>query len=60
MAQGEVEQEGRATHHEEEMPRVVITRRQAVAFGVFVLTVVGFLSVSYTHLDVYKRQFHSA
>ena len=43
MAQGEVEQEGRATHHEEEMPRVVITRRQAVAFGVFVLTVVGFL-----------------
>jgi uncharacterized membrane protein YbhN (UPF0104 family) len=25
------------------MPRVVITRRQAVAFGVFVLTVVGFL-----------------
>jgi len=53
MAQGEVEQAGRAphieathieaTHHEEEMPRVVITRRQAVAFGVFVLTVVGFL-----------------
>ena len=32
-----------ATHHEEEMPRVVITRRQAIAFGVFVLTVVGFL-----------------
>ena len=25
------------------MPRVVITRRQAVAFGVFVVTVVGFL-----------------
>ncbi len=25
------------------MPRVVITRRQAIAFGVFVLTVVGFL-----------------
>jgi uncharacterized membrane protein YbhN (UPF0104 family) len=33
---------GRA-HHEEEMPRVVITRRQAVAFGLFVVTVVGFL-----------------
>ena len=32
-----------ATHHEEEMPRVVITRRQAIAFGLFVLTVVGFL-----------------
>src|ERR1700677_5025240 len=31
------------THHEEEMPRVVITRRQAVAFGAFVLAVVGFL-----------------
>ncbi len=31
------------SHHEEEMPRVVITRRQAVAFGVFVVTVVGFL-----------------
>jgi uncharacterized membrane protein YbhN (UPF0104 family) len=43
MAQGAGEQAGRATHHEEEMPRVVITRRQAIAFGVFVLTVVGFL-----------------
>ena len=48
MAQGEVDEEGpamhtEATHHEEEMPRVVITRRQAIAFGVFVLTVVGFL-----------------
>jgi putative heme transporter len=44
MAQGEgAEQQGRATHHEEEMPRVVVTRRQAIAFGVFVLTVVGFL-----------------
>jgi uncharacterized membrane protein YbhN (UPF0104 family) len=31
------------SHHEEEMPRVVVTRRQAVAFGLFVLTVVGFL-----------------
>ncbi len=30
-------------HHEEEMPRVVITRRRAITFGVFVLTVVGFL-----------------
>jgi len=29
--------------HEEEMPRVVVTRREAVAFGLFVLTVVGFL-----------------
>ena len=27
----------------EEMPRVHVTRRQAVAFGVFVLTIVGFL-----------------
>jgi uncharacterized membrane protein YbhN (UPF0104 family) len=43
MAQGTGEQAGPATHHEEEMPRVVITRRQAIAFGVFVLTVVGFL-----------------
>lgn len=34
---------GGASHHEEEMPRVVVTRRQAVAFGVFVLTFVGFL-----------------
>ncbi|MGP8242178.1 MAG: lysylphosphatidylglycerol synthase transmembrane domain-containing protein [Solirubrobacteraceae bacterium] len=33
----------KGSHHEEEMPRVVITRRQAVAFGVFVVTVVGFL-----------------
>jgi len=32
-----------SSHHEEEMPRVVITRRQAIAFGVFVLTIVGFL-----------------
>jgi uncharacterized membrane protein YbhN (UPF0104 family) len=32
-----------ASHHEEEMPRVVVTRRQAVAFGLFVLTVVGFM-----------------
>jgi uncharacterized membrane protein YbhN (UPF0104 family) len=48
MAQGEVDEarpviRTEATHHEEEMPRVVITRRQAIAFGVFVLTVVGFL-----------------
>jgi uncharacterized membrane protein YbhN (UPF0104 family) len=49
MAQGEVDEAGpvtmhtEATHHEEEMPRVVITRRQAVAFGAFVLAVVGFL-----------------
>jgi putative heme transporter len=44
MAQGAgADQSGRATHHEEEMPRVVITRRQAIAFAVFVLTVVGFL-----------------
>ena len=32
-----------ASHHEEEMPRVVVTRRQAIAFGVFVLAVVAFL-----------------
>jgi uncharacterized membrane protein YbhN (UPF0104 family) len=29
--------------HEEEMPRVVFTRREAVALGMFVLTVVAFL-----------------
>jgi uncharacterized membrane protein YbhN (UPF0104 family) len=48
MAQGEVDEarpamNTEAAHHEEEMPRVVITRRQAITFGVFVLTVVGFL-----------------
>jgi len=43
MAQGLGEEARRATHHEEEMPRVAITRRRAIAFGVFVLTVVGFL-----------------
>jgi uncharacterized membrane protein YbhN (UPF0104 family) len=32
-----------ASHYEEEMPRVVVTRRQAVAFGLFVLTIVGFM-----------------
>ena len=34
---------GPSLHHEEEMPRVVITRRQAIAFGVFVLAIVGFM-----------------
>jgi uncharacterized membrane protein YbhN (UPF0104 family) len=33
----------RAPQHEEEMPRVHVTRRQAVAFGLFVITIVGFL-----------------
>ncbi|HEY2283119.1 MAG TPA: lysylphosphatidylglycerol synthase transmembrane domain-containing protein [Solirubrobacteraceae bacterium] len=32
-----------ASHHEEEMPRVVITRRQAIGFGLFVLTIVAFM-----------------
>jgi uncharacterized membrane protein YbhN (UPF0104 family) len=32
----------RGPANEEEMPRVVITRRQAIAFGLFVLTVVAF------------------
>jgi uncharacterized membrane protein YbhN (UPF0104 family) len=32
-----------SSHHEEEMPRVVITRRQAIGFGLFVLTIVGFM-----------------
>jgi uncharacterized membrane protein YbhN (UPF0104 family) len=32
-----------ASHYEEEMPRVAVTRRQAVAFGLFVLTIVGFM-----------------
>jgi putative heme transporter len=31
------------SHHEEEMPRVAVTRRQAVAFGLFVVAIVGFL-----------------
>src|SRR5271167_2139147 len=43
MAQSVGDEGRRATHHEEEMPRVAITRRRAIAFGVFVLTVVGFL-----------------
>jgi putative heme transporter len=43
MAQVAADEAKRGAHHEEEMPRVVITRRQAVTFGVFVLTVVGFL-----------------
>jgi uncharacterized membrane protein YbhN (UPF0104 family) len=45
MAQGVTETPERASssHHEEEMPRVVITRRRAVAFGLFVLTIVGFM-----------------
>lgn len=29
--------------HEEEMPRVIVTRRQAIVAGVFVLTAVGFM-----------------
>jgi uncharacterized membrane protein YqhA len=33
----------RATRGEEEMPRVLLTRRQIVAFAVFVLVIVGFL-----------------
>lgn len=32
-----------ASHHEEEMPRVAVTRRQAIGFGLFVLTIVGFM-----------------
>jgi uncharacterized membrane protein YbhN (UPF0104 family) len=43
MAQVATEEAKPGAHHEEEMPRVVITRRQAIAFAVFVLTVVGFL-----------------
>jgi uncharacterized membrane protein YbhN (UPF0104 family) len=43
MAQVAADEARRAMHHEEEMPRVVITRRRAITFGVFVLTVVGFL-----------------
>jgi uncharacterized membrane protein YbhN (UPF0104 family) len=35
-------QERAGAAHEEEMPRVVVTRRQAFAFGLFVLTVVAF------------------
>ena len=34
--------EGRS-HHEEEMPRVAVTRRRAVAFALFVATVVAFM-----------------
>jgi uncharacterized membrane protein YbhN (UPF0104 family) len=43
MAQVAADEAKRGAHHEEEMPRVVVTRRQAITFGVFVLTVVGFL-----------------
>jgi len=43
MAQVAADEAKGGSHHEEEMPRVVITRRQAITFGVFVLTVVGFL-----------------
>jgi uncharacterized membrane protein YbhN (UPF0104 family) len=44
MARDPLEEPTRTSfHHEEEMPRVIVTRRQAVAFGLFVLTVVGFL-----------------
>ncbi len=32
-----------SSHHEEEMPRVVITRRQAIGFGLFVATIVAFM-----------------
>lgn len=32
-----------AVRHEEEMPRVIFTRRQLVAFGIFILSGVGFL-----------------
>jgi len=42
-AQDEARGVAARAHHEEEMPRVVVTRREAVAFGLFVLTVVGFL-----------------
>lgn len=34
---------GGRSHHEEEMPRVVVTRRQAIAFALFVATIVAFL-----------------
>ena len=34
-------QQGSAS--DEEMPRIVVSRRQAIAFGIFVLSVVGFL-----------------
>lgn len=40
-ADGHEEPKRRA--HEEEMPRVVFTRREAIALGMFVLTVVAFL-----------------
>ncbi len=45
LEQGVIDASERASssHHEEEMPRVVVTRRQAIAFGLFVLTVVGFM-----------------
>jgi uncharacterized membrane protein YbhN (UPF0104 family) len=44
MAEIERAQDAKAaSRHEEEMPRVHVTRRQAIAFGVFVLTIVGFL-----------------
>ncbi len=33
----------RGQHHEEEMPRVAVTRREAIAFGLFVAAIVAFL-----------------
>src|SRR6202795_161024 len=36
--------------HEEEMPRVILTRRQIVAFAVFILSGVGFLYFVLRHL----------
>jgi uncharacterized membrane protein YbhN (UPF0104 family) len=33
----------RGQHHEEEMPRVAVTRREAIAFGLFIVAIVAFL-----------------
>ncbi|HTZ85159.1 MAG TPA: flippase-like domain-containing protein [Solirubrobacteraceae bacterium] len=38
----EAKEVARSSAHEEEMPRVVVTRRRAIAFGLFVLTIIAF------------------
>jgi putative heme transporter len=42
-ATDEQELESGESHHEEEMPRVTVTRRSAITFVLFVLSAVGFL-----------------
>lgn len=43
MSEERLEHEPIGSHHEEEMPRIAVTRREAIAFGLFVVAVVAFL-----------------